>query len=575
MEAQATEMALPKFSQATPAERKRYLEQRLTDLKNLRDPWMKRWRDVSNYVSPYNGRFHVGDHQESRSYKYIYDNEAGSALNILTSGLASGATSPVRQWFKLVVPNPEAMMDIGVAGWCSDIERMLLRVFQISNTYNSLHSLYRELCLFGVGADIIYEDPDQIIRHHVLTAGEYCIQVNHNNVVDTIYREFQLTVGQAVRFFGYDNLSESMRKRFDQGMVDEWHTFCQAIEPREDRDPSASDNKNMPFASYYFQEDDEVKNKEIISESGFKYFPALCPRWDVITGEPYGISPAITALPNIKQLQQECYTKSLTLELLVNPPIQAPSTMRQDVLSMAPGTVSFTGSTGVDQTIKPIIAGLGDINAITQDIQMLKQDIKRDFFVDLFLMVQQAQDDRKTATEIYALKEEKMLVLGAVIERLQHELLSPLVVMAFTKLKEKGLIPDPPRGLPSGDLDLEFQSMLAQSQRAVDINAIDRMVSSMQAVSASMPEVIDRIDPDGLCDVYRDRLAVDPKIFRTLEAANEIRQQRAEAMAQQAQVEQGAMGAGALNQVMQAQKAGAEASVATQSLDAIGGSGEM
>ena len=274
-------------------------------------------------------------------------------------------------------------------------------------------------------------------------------------------------------------------------------------------------------------------------------------------------------------LQQECYTKALTLELLVNPPVQAPSTMRQDVLSMAPGTVSFTGSTGVDQTIKPILAGLGDINAITNDIQLLKQDIKRDYYVDLFLMVQQAQDDRKTATEIYALKEEKMLVLGSVVERLQHELLGPLVGITFDKLKERGEIPPPPASMQRADLEIEFQSMLAQSQRAVDINSIDRMVSSIQAISATIPEVIDRIDPDGLCETYRDRLAVDPRVFRTKEEADEIRQQRNEMMNQQMQTEQGAVGAGAINQLMQAQKAGAEASVATQGLEEVGGAGAI
>lgn len=564
-------MSQDRFSAATPAERKQYLMQRLQDLKNHRAPWMKRWQEVSNYISPYNGRFSVSDHQEGRSYRYINDDEAGYALNILTSGLASGATSPVRQWFKVIIPDQDLMLNVDVARWCAAVEQMLLRVFQASNTYNSLHALYRELCLFGVGADVVYYDDRNVIRHHVLTAGEYCIQVNNDNVVDTLYREFQLTVGQAVRQFGYDNVSDTIRKRYDQGYLEEWFTFCHAIEPRHDRDPSSKTNKNMPFASYYFQVDSDVRGNEIISESGFNRFPALCPRWEVITGEAYGISPSITALPNVKQLQQECYAKSTALELLINPPIQAPSTMRQDTLSMAPGAVSFTGSTGVDQTIKPIISGVGDINAITQDILQLKQDIRRDFFVDLFLMVQQAQDDRKTATEIYALKEEKMLVLGAVVERLQHELLGPLVTMTFDKMREDNLLPPAPEIIANAQLDLEFQSMLAQSQRAVDINAIDRMLANVQAVSASLPEVLDRINPDGLCDVYRDRLAVDPKIFRSADEANELRQQRNEAMAQQQQSEQMQMGAGALNQLMQAQKAGAQASEATQSLEAVGG----
>lgn len=559
------------FSQATPRERKTYLQQRLLDLKRERDPWLARWREVSRYISPFNGRFEVTDRLESRNYDYILDNIAGTSLDILVSGLASGATSPVRQWFKVGASNAALMRDITIAGWCSDVEHILLQVFQTSNTYNSLHSLYRELCLFGVGVDLIYDDADTIIRHHVLSAGEYCLQTNNKGVVDTLYREFQLTVAQAIQEFGWDSVTDYVHNLYDQGKLDQRVTFCHAIEPRHDRDRSALDSKNMPWASYYFIVDDDKHNKEIISESGFKRFPALCPRWDVIAGETYGLSPAIAALPNVKQLQQESEVKSNVLELLVNPPIQAPANMRQEAVSLAPNAINFTGSTGIDQTIKPILAGIGDINSLSQDIEGLKQEIRSNFFVDLFLMVQSSQDDRKTAAEIYALKEEKMLVLGAVVERLQHELLKPLVAIAFDRLAEENLIPEIPRQVAGNGLELEFQSMLAQSQRAIDINSIERMLSSIQAFSASMPDILDRLNPDGIVDAYRDRLAVDPVMIRSKEDADAIRQQRQQAQASQVQSEQASLEAGSINQLMQAQKAGASASLATQQLDQIGG----
>lgn len=556
------------FSKATPRERRQYLMRRLQELKNQRLPWVDRWMDVSDYVSPYNGRFSTSDHQETRSYDKIFDNEGGRSLNTLVSGLASGATSPVRQWFKVAVPDTKAMLDITIAGWCTDVEHILQRVFQQSNTYNSLHSLYRELCLFGVGADLIMDDPQHVIRHHVLSAGEYCLQSNSNGVVDTLYREFQLTTSQAIDQFGFEDVPKIIKDEYSAGQLDKYHTFCHAIEPRRDRDVNRPDNKNMAFASYYFMTDSGADDG-LISESGFKTFPALCPRWDVLTGETYGLSPAMISLPNIKQLQAETLYKSQALELLVNPPIQAPSSMRQDQLAMVPGKVLFTNDVS-NNLMRPIITGSGEINAITQDIYQLKQDIKSDFFVDLFLMVQNAQDDRKTATEIYALKEEKMLVLGSVMERLQHELLGPLVTMVYQKLKANNLLPPPPEQVKGAELELEFQSMLAQSQRAVDINAIDRMMASVQATSATFPEIIDRINPDGVVDVYRDRLAVDPNIIRSKEEADEIRQQRQAALAQQQQSEQMSVDAASLNQIMQAQKAGATASTATQQLEQVG-----
>ena len=564
---------MTKFSEATPSERRSYLMHRLDDLKTMRAPWLDRWRQVSNYISPYDGRFEVNDHQESRNYDLINDNEAGSALQTLVSGLSNGATTPARQWFKVNVSDPSARLDIGVARWCSDVEHMLMRMFQISNTYNSLHDLYREICLFGVGVDLIYDDPDNLIRHHVLPAGEYCIAANSSGEVDTLYREFEMTVKAAVDFFGYNALTPSIKSAYDDGKLDEYHTFCHAIEPRTDRDLSSRTNKNMPWASYYFQTDDMKHDSPIIQESGFRRFPALCPRWTTLAGEVYGLSPAMVSLPNVKQLQQESYTKSVALELMINPPLQAPASLRQEAIGMTPGAISFTGGTGLDQTIKPVITTAGDIQAITQDIMMIKNDVKRDFFVDLFMMINENTNDRKTAAEIAELRSEKMLVLGSVMERLQHELLAPLVNLGFDKLRERGLLPQPPSGITSPALELEFQSMLAQSQRAVDINAIDRLISSVQAISASQPEVLDRVDIDGLFDVYMDRLAADPRIARTVKEAQELREARQQQMEQQQQVEQGQMGANAINQLMQAQKAGAEASAATQNLEDIAGGG--
>lgn len=561
---------MTKFKSASGSEKIVYLRKRLDELKTIRAPWLERWREVSDFICPYAGRFEVNDHQQTRNYDLIYDNEGGRALNILTSGLASCATSPVRQWFKLKTKEIQSdNVDLSAAKWCADIEGLLLEVFQKSNTYNSLHMLYRDLCLFGVGVDLIYEDPDTIIRHHILPAGEYCIQVNNEGVVDTLYREFQLTVAQAVRFFGYDNLSNTIRLNFDQGELDTFYTFCQAIEPRNVRDPNSKSNKDMPFASYYFCTDDS--STDIIKESGFKQFPALCPRWDALSGETYGLSPSITALPNIKQLQIETECKSYIVEMLARPPLQAPATIHNKYVKMLPGQINYMMSTGIDQTIKPIVQTVGDIQSISADIMQLKQDIRADFFVDLFLMVQQSQDDRKTAAEIYALKEEKMLVLGSVVERLQHELLEPLVEITYSKLKEGGFIPPAPTNLGGRILDLEFQSMLAQSQRAVDINNIDRFISALQAITSTFPEVIDVIDSDKLVREYRERMGVAPSITRNQKDVDAIREQRNQAQQQQANAEQANLQGNTINQLMAAQKAGADASLATQQLAQVGG----
>lgn len=577
------------FNQQSSVEKCNKLIMRYDDLKNERRKWLDVWREVSNFVDPFEGSY-VSHNKVNREIdqSYILDNSATQALNTLVAGLASGATSPARQWFKIVPKSVKKNGEVpdNVKRWCADVERTLIKTFHSSNTYNSLHSLYTQLCLFGVGADIISPDANNVLNHTVLNAGEFCIQSDSKGVVNTLYRDFELTAAQLIEMFGYENVNKATKIAYDNGKVEERFLICHAIEPRYIRDVQSIENTDMPYASYYFYLDSrgDESNKVILSEGGYNVFPALCPRWNVITGNNYGKSPAIVALPNIKQLQAETKIKLETLELVTNPPLIAPASARQDPISTMPGAINFAN--GIDQTIQPIISSTGDINAIMQDIALLQRQIQSDFHADLFLLIQSAQDDRKTATEIQALKEEKMLVLGPVIERLQHELLEPLISITIGHLQAANMLPPPPQDINEMDeqtgetkakveFDLEFSSMLAQSQRAVDINSLDRMMAAVQAMAGVKPEILDNIDGDGLFNAYADRLSVDPSVCLAKDKVEEIRQQRAEAQAQAQQLENAQQGAAMVSDLSAAQMNSAQASMATQSLDSVGGMGAL
>jgi len=64
-------------------------------LKTERASWMAHWMDLSKYILPMNGRFFRSD--RNRGYKrnnLIYDNTATEALETLTAGMLSSASSP-------------------------------------------------------------------------------------------------------------------------------------------------------------------------------------------------------------------------------------------------------------------------------------------------------------------------------------------------------------------------------------------------------------------------------------------------------------------------------------------------
>ncbi len=160
--------------------------------------------------------------------------------------------------------------------------------------------------------------------------------------------------------------------------------------------------------------------------------------------------------------------------------------------------------------------------------------IKQAFYADLFLMM--AESDRReiTAREIDERHEEKMLMLGPVLERLHNELLDPLVKRVFNIMARHGLIPAPPRGVRPGQLTIEFISMLAQAQKAVATGAIERFWQFGMQIAAAKPEAMDRLDPDGTMDAYAEMTGVPSSVTVDLPTARKLRAARAQAQQQQA-----------------------------------------
>ena len=95
------------------------------------------------------------------------------------------------------------------------------------------------------------------------------------------------------------------------------------------------------------------------------------------------------------------------------------------------------------------------------------------------------------------------------------------------------------------DLNVEFVSMLAQAQRAIATNSVDRFVGNLGAVAGIKPEVLDKFDADRWADAYADMLGIDPELIVPGDQVALIRQQRAQAQQAQQQAAMLQMGADA------------------------------
>jgi hypothetical protein len=127
--------------------------------------------------------------------------------------------------------------------------------------------------------------------------------------------------------------------------------------------------------------------------------------------------------------------------------------------------------------------------------------------------------------------EEKLLMLGPVIERLDNEALNPLVDNAFDQLLMAGALPPPPPDLHGQSLEVVYTSVLAQAQRAVATNGVDRFVGNLGQIASFKPGVLDNFNEDEWARSYSDMLGVAPNLIVPSNQVAIIRDQRAKAQA--------------------------------------------
>lgn len=503
------------------------LLRRWGEMKLERATWMAHWQELSSFLLPRSGRYFVQDRNRgARRHNNIYDSTGTRAVRVLAAGMMSGMTSPARPWFRLATPDKELNKHQPVKIWLAQVTELMLSVFNKSNVYRALHQTYEELGVFGTSAKVVMDDFTNVIHHASLTAGEYAIATDFKGNVNTLCREFEKTVAEVVAEFGIENCSTAVQSLWKAGTLGAWVPIIHIIEPRSDRerDPKSRLAKDMAWRSCYFEQG--ANTDTYLRESGYKEFPGLCSRWSVSGGDIYGNSPGQEALGDVKQLQQQQLRKAQAIDYMTKPPVHGPASMKNAGAEIFPGGMSFG-----DGELKSVFEVRLDLSHMLDDIRDVRDRIKGAFSSDLFLMLSNLDAGKMTATEVAERHEEKMLMLGPTVERLHNEELNPLIQSTFNRMLRVGMLPPPPQELHGMQLQCEFISMLAQAQRAIGTNSIDRFVGNLGQIAAFAPGVLDKFDADDWADEYSDMLGISPSLVVGNDKVALIRQGRAQQQA--------------------------------------------
>lgn len=538
--------------------KRKQLELLRVQLENERSTFTSHWRDLGDYILPRRPRFYTSDvNKGDRRNNKIIDSTATLAVRTLRSGMMSGITSPARPWFRLTTPDP-GLQEFGpVKSWLFEVQNRLSTSFLKSNLYNILPIAYGDLGTFGTAPIAVTPDFSGNIMHfESFPVGSYMIAKDNWGVVNTFVREFRMTVSQVVSMFiqvepgsgkaDWSNVSSYVKNLFDTGQTQDWIEIVHVIKPNDYYNPNKIESKYKKFYSCYYEKgisggtnQNYLQNEEkLLSEKGFDYFPILCPRWEVTGEDVYGTScPGMDSLGDIKQLQLGEKRTFEAIEKMIRPPMQGPSTLKNQSVSQLPGDLTYIDTPAGGQGLRPV----HEVNFRIQEMEMkqgqIRDRVRRSFYEDLFLMLANSDRRQITAREIEERHEEKLLALGPVLEQLNQDLLDPLIEIAFKIHVENGLLPPPPEELQGVDLKVEYVSIMAQAQKLVGLAGIERFTGYVGQLAQFDPSVLDKFNIEQAVDVYADITSVPPTMVRSDEEVAGIKQQRAQAAAQAQQIQ--------------------------------------
>ncbi len=486
------------------------------------------WQDIEYYVVPRKRGVQDQIEPGDKLPYDLFDDTAIQSNIILAAGLSGYMTNASQRWFELSTRNRDLMDDNEVRSFFAESQDIMFSALANSNFYQQIHETYIDLGSLGTAN--LYEEADELedIRFSARHPKElYCIE-NRRGVIDMVYRLFEFTAYQAVDEFGEENVGEKINQAIKTQDYSQKFEFVQFVAPRAVRNVKREDSANMPFASFWVQKD----GVKMVKESGYEEFPFFVSRFYKNTGEVYGYAPSHVAYADIRSLNKmlEIYTKGA--EIAVYPPWLMENDSMIGTLDLRAASINYQKQPlRQGQAVQPLVSGMNQQIAIDY-INRTEKNIKDCFFTDLFLML--TQNANMTATEVIQRTQEKMLMLGPVLGRLQTELLNPIIFRTFRILGRKGKLPPIPQALEGADLDVVYVSPLAKAQRAVQAQDMQTYLGILGSMVEIFPTIVDNINADEVAERFSKIFSIDPDILNDEETRAGIREQRAKQQQAQA-----------------------------------------
>jgi len=500
-------------------------------LKGRRSQWLSHWDDIARVTLPRRLGFLSQTIEGDKRTQDLFDGTAIHSAKSLANVTGSLLRPEGRPWVFIKTVDDSDQTTDEAKDWLADAQ------FRLHNAIYRPTARFRQatgeidldLVTLGTAIGFVGENDirDRLTFRSISIKDALPMYAEDGNL-EGIFLTRSLPLRSVIDRPGW-RLSEELRKRAeDRSKIDEKVKFLFAIVPRRDGRDGALINRNLPIAELVI----EIDTKHEVAEGGYHEMPYFAPRWDTSSGEDYGRSPGMTALPDANSAQAIGETMLVAGQRAADPPILAPSDSFMDTPNTSPGGIAYYEADAVldlgGAAIRPLEPGRGF--PLTREIQNdMREQIRNGFMQNVFdLPIDRPQ---MTATEVVQRTEKLLREIGPVFGRLESDYTAPMVERAFQIiLRSGGFLPIPPV-LQGAGIRFEYESPVKRMRERAQAVAAIEWAQTMATVESIRPGTFDRVDTDALAKFVAEAMTVPRTVLRSDKEVAQIRDQRAQAQA--------------------------------------------
>jgi hypothetical protein len=366
----------------------------------------------------------------------LLNSVAVEANEVLASGCMAWIMPSEGRWFSWK-PAPEQEGNDATEDWLHSCTEIALTALFQSNFYTRAHEVLQDRSTFGTAALWAELGSKNSINFRAWDVGTFVVSENAEGYCDVVCREIERTVRQCQEEF--TNLPPVVQADLQQNKLEAKHRFLHVIVPRPvGQQKPENGARGMPIASIYIHE----PSKMVVKESGFEEQPSFITRylkWS--EASPYGVSPAMRALAEIRGVNYMEMLMATLAEVTVNPRMILPQGF-QGVPDLRAGGITFGGLTQESFPKEWMTGGRFDIGLTL--IERKEKAINEAFHRTLFELFANRTGDINIP-HVRALEAEKLARFSPAFTALTTEFINPVLERVFMLLYRAGKLPPPPR----------------------------------------------------------------------------------------------------------------------------------